>query len=136
MTEPTRRARRVDGSKGAAIAVGVVLVLGVVFRFATRSDLWLDEALTVNISRLKFGDIAPWLKHDGVPPLYYWLLHFWTNWFGTSDVAVRALSGVLGVLSLPLAWLCGKRLGAPRGANATSAKDVHGSRVDRGSERG
>ncbi|HEY3834162.1 MAG TPA: glycosyltransferase family 39 protein [Acidimicrobiia bacterium] len=131
MTEPRASSSggRLAGPKVAAAAVAVVLALGVVFRFATRSDLWLDEALTVNISRLKLGDIAPWLKHDGAPPLYYWMLHFWTDWFGTSDLAVRALSGVLGVLSLPLAWLCGKRLGARRGANATSANNVHGARV-------
>ncbi len=108
MTEP----RRVPGV--GALAVAAVLVVGLVLRFATRSDLWLDEALSVNVARLKLGDIGPWLRHDGAPPLYYWLLHLWTNWFGTSDLAVRSLSGVFGVLSLPLAWLCGRRLGGTR----------------------
>ncbi len=116
MTDEARAGTaRAQGRTAAAVAVGALVLLGLVFRFATRSDLWLDEALTVNIARLPLGDIAPWLKHDGAPPLYYWLLHFWTNWFGTSDVAVRALSGVFGVLSLPLAWLCGKRIGGRDG---------------------
>ena len=39
-------------------------------RFVTRSDLWLDEALTTNISRLPLGEIGPWLRHDGAPPLF------------------------------------------------------------------
>jgi hypothetical protein len=112
--EAQKEDRRPQWPIVVALAVGAVLLAGVVLRFATRSDLWLDEALTVNIARLRFGDIAPWLKHDGAPPLYYWLLHFWTSWFGTSDVAARSLSGVFGLASLPLAWLCGRRLGGDR----------------------
>ena len=42
------------------------------------------------------------------------LLHFWMGVFGTSDDAVRSLSGVFGVVTLPLAWLAGKRLGGRR----------------------
>ncbi len=96
-----------------AIGVGVVVVMvaAVVLRFWTRSDLWLDEALTVNIARLPLHELPSYLRRDGAPPLYYVLLHFWMGWFGTSDVAVRSLSGVIGVVTVPLAWLAGKRLG-------------------------
>jgi hypothetical protein len=97
-----------------AVALGVVVAIGVVLRFVTRSDLWLDEALTVNIAHLPFRDIAPWLKHDGAPPLYYWMLHFWESAFGTGDVAARSLSGVIGVLTLPAAWWAGRRIGGTR----------------------
>lgn len=106
----TDRRRLVAG--GAA----VVVLVGVVLRFVTRSDLWLDEALSVDIARLPLGAIGPWLKHDGAPPLYYWLLHSWISVFGTSDVAVRALSGVAGVATLPLAWFAGRRAGDTRTA--------------------
>ena len=41
------------------------------------------------------------LKHDGAPPLYYYLLHFWISLFGQSNDAVRALSGIFAVLTLP-----------------------------------
>ena len=57
--------------------------------------MWLDEALSVNIARLPLGDLHDALKHDGAPPLYYVLLHVWTGVFGTGDVAVRSLSGVV-----------------------------------------
>ena len=60
-----------------------MIAAGIVFRFATRTDLWLDEALSVNIARLPFGDIQDWLRHDGAPPLYYVILHAWTDVFGT-----------------------------------------------------
>jgi 4-amino-4-deoxy-L-arabinose transferase-like glycosyltransferase len=97
-------------------AVVVIVAVGVVFRFFTRSDLWLDEALSVNIARLPLGQIAPWLKHDGAPPLYYWMLHGWTALFGSGDFAVRSLSGLFSLVAFPLAWWCGKRAGGRRTA--------------------
>ena len=97
----------------AVMAAAVVLVLAaaLVLRFWTRSDLWLDEALTVNIAGRPLHEIPSYLKRDGAPPLFYVLLHFWIGWFGTSDLAVRSLPGVIGVITLPLAWLAGRRVG-------------------------
>ena len=99
------------------IAVGtvVVLVASLLMRFWTVSDLWLDEALTVNIARLPLHEIPSFLKRDGAPPLYYVMLHFWMGWFGTSDEAVRSLSGVIGVVTVPCAWLAGRRLAGRTG---------------------
>ncbi len=97
--------------RAAQVGVGVVVAAGLVLRFWTRSALWLDEALTVDIARLPVHEIPSYLKRDGAPPLYYVLLHFWMGIFGTSDVAVRALSGVISVATLPVAWLAGRRLG-------------------------
>src|ERR1700722_10864703 len=93
------------------LAVVAVVVLGVVLRFTTHSALWLDEALTVDRARLPVSQIAESVKHDGAPPLYYYLLHFWMRIFGQSDLATRSLSGVIGVITLPVAWLAGNRLG-------------------------
>jgi mannosyltransferase len=97
---------------GAVLAVAV----GVGLRFWTRSALWLDEALTVNVARLPLGQIAPALRHDGAPPLYYYLLHFWMEAFGTSDLAVRSMGAAFSVASIPLAWLAGRRIGGRRTA--------------------
>jgi mannosyltransferase len=94
-----------------AAAVVVAILAGLVLRFWTKSDLWLDEALTVNIARLPLHDLPSFLRRDGAPPLYYVLLHVWMGWFGQSDLAVRSLSGVMGVITLPLVWLAGRRLG-------------------------
>jgi mannosyltransferase len=91
-------------------AVGGLLLLALVFRFVTTSDLWLDEALSVNIAKLPLNHLHQALKEDGAPPLYYLLLHFWIKVFGSGDLAVRSLSGVIGVLTLPVSWLCGRRL--------------------------
>jgi mannosyltransferase len=92
---------------GAATAA---VVAGIGLRFWTTSDLWLDEALTVNIARLPLADIPDALRHDGAPPFYYFLLHGWIRLFGDGDAAVRSLSGVFGVGALPVVWVAGGRL--------------------------
>jgi hypothetical protein len=100
----------------APIAVAAVVVVGVALRFFSTSELWLDEALSVNIAALPVGDVFEALRHDGHPPLYYLLLHYWMQVFGEGDMAVRALSGVISVATLPLAWVAGRRLAGVSGA--------------------
>lgn len=102
----TGRTRLVVG-----VAVGVALAAGLLLRFWTRSALWFDEAQTVDIARLPLHAIPSALERDGAPPLYYYLLHFWIALFGRSNEAVRSLSGLIAVITLPVAWLCGRRLG-------------------------
>ena len=91
-----------------------ILVVTVALRFRTTSDLWLDEALSVNIARLPLSQLHGALRHDGAPPLYYALLHFWIRAFGVGNLAVRSLSGLISVATLPVAWFAGKRLGGRR----------------------
>jgi hypothetical protein len=87
------------------------VIAGLALRFWAPTPLWLDETLSVNISRLPLTKIPQALSHDGAPPLYYVLLHFWMRVFGQGDVAVRALSGLISVVSLPFFWIAGRRLG-------------------------
>ena len=98
------------------VAGTLVVAVGLILRFWTRSHLWLDEALTVNIARLPLRRIPGALRHDGAPPLYYFLLHLWMRAFGTSASAVRALGGVLAVATLPFMWLAGRRAAGPADA--------------------
>ena len=92
-------------------ALAAALLIAVVFRFLTTSDLWLDEALTVNIAKLPLSELTHALRQDGAPPLYYVLLHGWIQVFGSSDVAVRALSGILGLIFIGLSYVAGRRFG-------------------------
>jgi mannosyltransferase len=97
---------------GLLTAAAVLAVAaGVILRFWTTSDLWLDEALTVNIASQPLSHLHRLLERDGAPPLYYVLLHVWMKAFGSSDLAVRSLSGVMSCATLPLAWIAGRRLG-------------------------
>ena len=74
----------------ALVATVALVSVGVVLRFWTHSDMWLDEALTVNISRLPLSQLHAALMKDGAPPLYYLMLHVWMEVFGRGDFAVRA----------------------------------------------
>lgn len=95
----------------AMAGVALVVAAGVVLRFWTHSALWLDEALTVNIATHPLSQLHGLLRQDGAPPLYYVLLHFWMKLFGTSDLGVRSLSGVISVLTIPAAWVGGRTFG-------------------------
>jgi mannosyltransferase len=105
---------------GAAVVAATIAATAAVARFVTTSPLWLDEALSVNIAALPVGDITGALEHDGHPPLYYVLLHGWMEVFGEGDVAVRTLSGLLGLACLPLAWVAGRRAGGSVAAAAAT----------------
>lgn len=95
---------------GVGLALAVVAA-GCFLRFVAPAGLWLDESLSVNISKLPVTQIPGALVQDGSPPLYYYLLHFWMLVFGQGDFAVRALSGLISVATLPLLWAAGKRSG-------------------------
>ena len=84
--------------------------VGLWLRFATSSQLWLDEAQSVNIANAPLDQIQGLLKQDGAPPLYYYLLHFWMQLFGSSDVAVRSLSGLISVGTIVVTYFVVKRI--------------------------
>jgi len=98
--------------------LGGLVTAGVVTRFVAPPELWLDEAQSVAIAHLPLPDLFAALEQDGSPPLYYLLLHVWTALFGTSATAVRSLSAVISVLTLPLAWYVARRLVGRRAAAA------------------
>jgi 4-amino-4-deoxy-L-arabinose transferase-like glycosyltransferase len=97
----------------AGIAIGAA---GLVFFFYTRSAMWLDEALTVNIARLPLSQLHAALKQDGAPPLFYVLLHFWTALFGTGNVAVRSLSGLFMTGTVVATWFAARRFAGTKSA--------------------
>ena len=44
---------------------------------ARRRQFWKDEAITTGIASHSLSAIPGVLRHDGSPPLFYLLLHFW-----------------------------------------------------------
>ncbi|SDO28425.1 glycosyltransferase family 39 protein [Geodermatophilus sp. DSM 45219] len=101
-----------------AAVLAACVAAGVVARFVAPPELWLDEAQSVAIARLPLPELLAALEQDGSPPLYYLLLHGWTAVFGTSATAVRALSALISVATLPLAWHVTRRLAGRRAAVA------------------
>ena len=103
------------------VGLGLATAVAVVVRFATVSELWLDEAQTVYISGLPLDRMVEGLRHDGAPPLFYVLLHGWMRIFGDGNLSVRFLPGLFAVAALPLAWVAGRRLGGRTVAWAAAA---------------
>ncbi len=99
-------------------ALLVVLVAASAF-IRTRyigGQFWMDEAITTGIASHSLSAIPGILRHDGSPPLFYLLLHFWIRLFGTSESATHALTLLFGLLTIPVGlwagWsLFGRRAG-------------------------
>ena len=112
--EPAPEHRHV--SPIVALAFVAIGVAGLGFFFYTRSALWLDEALTVNIARLPLSQLHGALKQDGAPPLYYLLLHLWTGAFGSGNVGARSLSGLFMAGAVVATWFAARRFVGLAGA--------------------
>jgi mannosyltransferase len=93
----------------------VLLICGVGFflRFYAlgAESFWFDEKMSLYFSQRDLVSILnPPGSETQVPPLYYILLHFWIGLFGTSEIAVRSLSAILGSLSIVALYKLGKYL--------------------------
>ena len=100
-SEVTRKSRDPLYSVAFSVTAGIVL-LNVFLRFFADSPFWLDEAISASIAEKGPSGLVEALRHDGHPPLYYLLLHWWSVIVGDSDFALRAMSGVFSVFSLLL----------------------------------
>jgi mannosyltransferase len=85
-------------------------LIGAILRFYNLgyNSLWLDEATTYNIAIKSIPDI--WQVTTGGefnPPLFYWVEHV-ILLFGNSEVILRFVPALLGVLTIPLIYLVGK----------------------------
>jgi hypothetical protein len=73
-------------------------------------QFWMDEAITTGIASHPLSAIPGLLRHDGSPPLYYFLLHFWIQAFGASETATHWMSLLFGLLTIPAAFWAGNSL--------------------------
>jgi 4-amino-4-deoxy-L-arabinose transferase-like glycosyltransferase len=100
---------------GAVLVVLVAISAYVRTRYIS-GQFWMDEAISTGIASHPLSAIPGLLRHDGSPPLYYVLLHFWIQIFGASESATHALSLLFGLLTIPVGlwagWsLFGRRAG-------------------------
>jgi hypothetical protein len=95
-------------------AVGVVLVLVALSAFLrTRTlggELWFNEATATGIASHSLSELPGVLRRGGSSPLYYVLLHFWIDAFGSGASATHALSLLFGLLTIPTAMWTGQSL--------------------------
>jgi mannosyltransferase len=74
---------------------------------ALGGGLWIDEAISWGIAGHPITEIPVVLRQDGSPPLYYVLLHVWMELFGDGEQALRSLSLVAALLTVPAALWAG-----------------------------
>jgi len=91
-------------------ALIVLTIAGLFLRFYNLgyNSLWLDEATTYNISLQSFDGIWQTIASGEFnPPLFYWVEHIMLV-FGNSEIILRFIPAVLGILSIPVFYLVGK----------------------------
>jgi mannosyltransferase len=94
------------------LVAGLTLV-GAALRFATitSQSFWFDESQAVHEMRLSFGAMLHlWSAYEPNPPLYFVLAWPWAKLFGTGEMGIRSLSALLGTITVPLVYLCGREL--------------------------
>lgn len=64
--------------------------------------IWFDEGYSAYLVKGSFGEIWGLTAVDVHPPFYYYLLKIWSLMFGTSLIALRAISVFFGVASIVL----------------------------------
>jgi mannosyltransferase len=95
------------------LALGAVTAVATALRFAGLGDesFWYDEAVAAALARAPLRDLLAGEARDlGNPPLYPALLHLWAAAFGWSDAALRGLSAIAGVATVPLTFGLVRRL--------------------------
>ena len=100
-------------TRGDLIFMGAVTLLALVLRFYRigEKSIWLDEAFSLWIARHPLWEGLGWLiRIDQHPPLYYSLLHLWTELFGELQGTVRMLSALFSTATVPLFYAAARRL--------------------------
>ncbi len=115
MTEPTSgRGRRFELTVvGVAVAVDAV-ILALVLHTARVEPLSSAEAARIGLASMHVSLSSSGLARVGASPLYTLALHAWTAMFGHGDLAARSLSALCSLVTVPVAYLVGRRIGGPR----------------------
>ena len=123
-TPPADNPRRAIGDP---LAIGIVAALTAltvalgVLRLDDRS-IWLDEGNSIWYALHTWRALLDQIVHfDPNMSFYYWLLWFWRHLFGSGVFAMRALSVVFAALTVPAAYILGRRMFDTRAGVVTAA---------------
>ena len=89
-----------------------LILIGFGLRFLySDTALWYDEACSWATATDKAGIMHNLLNVDlQHTPLYFVLLKIWMKIFGQGEIALRSLSLIFGILTIPLAYITGKKI--------------------------
>jgi 4-amino-4-deoxy-L-arabinose transferase-like glycosyltransferase len=105
----------VTDRKALRILAGLV-ILAAALRFwrIGHQSFWLDEVFTVRLVDEDFvGMIKGVRETESTPHLYYTLAWLWEKVAGDGEGALRSLSALFGVATVPLAYLAARELFRP-----------------------
>ncbi len=104
--------------------VGLLTVLAAVARFTRlgHQSYWYDEAHTVWLVHFSFARMLSLLPStETSPPLYFILAWLWAHLFGFGEVALRSLSALVGVATVPVVYLAAREYFSGRTALIATA---------------
>ncbi len=103
-------------AKRPLIAVTAILLLASGLRIYALAEkaVWWDEAWSIWTAQQPFGQTTEITADDVHPPLYEWLLHGWVRVAGISELAVRYVSVLWGLLGVAAVYALARRLGGIR----------------------
>ncbi len=89
--------------------LSLVFLVGVLLRLDNISyyPLWTDEVYTKTVA---IKDFVSCFKDAGNPPLFFTLEYLISKVIGTSDIALRFLPFVFGILTIPMVYLLLKEI--------------------------
>ena len=93
--------------------IWLILLFALILRVINLNQgLWLDEAISALAARdySYIGIVRDFLPGDTHPPLYYLSLKFCTEFFGFSEISLRSLSVVFGVMTVYVVYLIGRKV--------------------------
>ncbi len=90
----------------------LVLLFSLVIRLvAINQSMWLDEAISANVSKRPMLDIINSFSFgDFHPPSYYLFLNFWTSIFGNGVIMMRFSSVLFSLITIWLVYEIGKEI--------------------------
>ena len=92
---------------GGAWALFALTALGACLRFVRigHQGFWFDEANTALLVHMSPGQMLGLIPHsESTPPLYYCVVWAWARLFGAGQAALRSLSALVGVATIPLMY--------------------------------
>jgi mannosyltransferase len=108
--------------QSAVFALLIVVIVGALVRFYQIGwqPFWVDEGFSEWASRQSvwyLWTVLPTFEPN--PPLYYTLLKGWRVLFGDSEAALRSLSVLFSVATIPLVFAMGRMIGDRHSGTAT-----------------
>ena len=94
-------------------ALGGLVLLAAVLRFYRlgHQGFWFDEGNTAQEVSFTPGAMLTLLKHyESTPPLYYGIAWVWSRVFGDTEIGLRSLSALFGVLTVPVTFAAASKL--------------------------